>query len=73
VNNVARPFDVELEPNAEKEVQVWAPTVVENTIAGAQGPVTLRVTAYFDSPVGQFRQIYTRTINDPMRSGPATQ
>jgi hypothetical protein len=73
VDNQAKPYKVDIAPEQTEAVEIWVPTVVQNSVSGAQGPVTLRVTAYFDSPVGQFREIYIRTVNDPMSPGPATR
>jgi hypothetical protein len=67
VNESNNPFNVAIAPEQIGEVAFWVPTVVEDTIAGAQGPVTLRVVAYFDSPTGQFRKIFIRTVNDSLR------
>lgn len=63
----ARPFHLAIAPDLISEVRFWVPAYVQNTIVGGQGPVTLRVIAYFDSPAGPFRKIYMRVVNDPVR------
>lgn len=69
VPEAASPFQVAIAPDLISEVNFWVPTYVQNTIVGGQGPVTLRVIAYFDSPAGPFRKIYMRIVNDPVRRG----
>lgn len=66
VQNTSRPFDATIAPGETGRVEFWAPTVIENTISGANGPVTLRVTAYFSTARGDFREVYMRNVNDPL-------
>ena len=40
------------------------PANIQTTsLVGANGPVTLRVTAFFDSPEGQFKQVVVQQVN----------
>ena len=66
VQNTSRPFDTAIAPGQIARVEFWAPTMLENTISGANGPVTLRVIAYFGTDRGDFREVYIRNVNDPL-------
>jgi hypothetical protein len=59
-----RPFKTVIQPGQTEVVQFWIPANVSNaTLVGANGPVTLRVTANFDSPVGQFQNVTVQQVN----------
>lgn len=59
-----RPFQTKIQPDAEETVEFWMPANVStSTIVGVNGPVTLRATLYFDSPVGQFQEVVIRQVN----------
>lgn len=66
VQSTQRPYQVDIAPKEINAVEMWAPAYVENTIGGGQGPVTLRVIAHFESEFGKFREVYIRTVNDPL-------
>jgi hypothetical protein len=71
INQTTRPFkNVTIAPDMREQVEFWVPAVVEDTITGANGPVTLRVTAYFGTELGKFREVYVRTVNDTIGSKP---
>jgi len=63
VQSTAKPFDRKIVSNAIERVELWAPAQMEQTITGANGPVTLRVTVYFNSDLGKFRRIYVQQVN----------
>jgi hypothetical protein len=64
IGPVSRPFSLTVQPASIDAVQFWAPANVENaSLVGANGPVTLRVTTKFDSPVGQFQRISVQQVN----------
>jgi hypothetical protein len=63
ISNASRPFDKPVASGSTVDVETWAPAVANDTIIGVNGPATLRVTAYFKSPFGVFKQIYTREVN----------
>jgi hypothetical protein len=64
VDTTSRPFKTRIEPDQFQEVEFWVPARVdEASIVGANGPVTLRATLQFDSPVGQFQQIVVQQVN----------
>ena len=64
IDATGRPFDTLIQPDEYQIVEFWVPAnVVDNTIMGANGPVTLRATLYFDSPVGQFQEVVIRQVN----------
>ena len=58
------PFKTVVQPGQTETVQFWAAANVGSTsLVGANGPVTLRVTAQFDSPMGQFQEIVVQQVN----------
>ncbi len=60
----SRPFTTVVQPGQTEVVEFWVPAYIENaSLVGANGPVTLRVTARFDSPVGQFQNIVVQQVN----------
>lgn len=61
--NASRPFEKTIGPDQTIEVETWLPANSEGSIIGNNGPVTMRVTAYFGSEVGQFRKVYTINVN----------
>ena len=64
VPSVSRPFKAVIQPEQSQIVDFWVPASITNvSLVGANGPVTLRVTAYFDSPVGQFQQVVVQQVN----------
>ncbi|HEU4522528.1 MAG TPA: hypothetical protein VFT12_11025 [Thermoanaerobaculia bacterium] len=64
VATTSRPFTTKIQPDQFEIVEFWVPANVStSTIVGANGPVTLRATVYFDSPVGQFQEIVVRQVN----------
>jgi hypothetical protein len=62
----AHPFDVLIPPTATRTVSFWVAAVANDTIVGANGPVTLRVTTNFDSPAGKFRSITVQQVHDAL-------
>ncbi len=63
----SNPFDKKIEPEHYETVEFWAPAFVDDpTVIGANGPVTLRVTTYFDSPVGQFQNIVVQQVHEDL-------
>ncbi|HYI09220.1 MAG TPA: hypothetical protein VEK57_09115 [Thermoanaerobaculia bacterium] len=60
----ALPFDVLIPAGAAEDVAFQGQAQTGMSLVGANGPVTLRVTAEFDSPTGKFREIATRVVND---------
>ena len=64
VPSTSRPFKALIQSDQTQVVDFWVPANIKNTsLIGANGPVTLRVTAYFDSPDGQFQQIVVQQVN----------
>jgi hypothetical protein len=58
------PYSEEIVAGAAREVEFWASAFVSDpTILGANGPVTLRVIAHFDSPNGEFDEVVVQQIN----------
>ncbi|HSP17592.1 MAG TPA: hypothetical protein VLV78_22800 [Thermoanaerobaculia bacterium] len=59
-----RPFKTVIQPGQTEVVQFWVPANIDNaSLVGANGPVTLRVTTRFDSPLGQFQNIVVQQVN----------
>jgi hypothetical protein len=58
-----RPMNRSIAPDHFETVELWIPVQVEDTILGANGPVTLRGIAYFDSSVGKFSQVFIQQLN----------
>lgn len=71
MRNSAKPFDTDVLPGKTQTVEMWAPAYANNTISGANGPVTVRVQAEFKSDLGKFRKIYIEQVNSGL-SAPAT-
>jgi hypothetical protein len=66
VKPTTNPFKVAIAPNESKNVNLWAPgNVAIDSVAGVNGPVTLRVTLYFDSPKGKFQEIVVENVMSP--------
>ncbi|HEY8713271.1 MAG TPA: hypothetical protein VIM68_10395, partial [Thermoanaerobaculia bacterium] len=58
VPSTSRPFKALIQADQTQVVDFWVPANIQSTsLVGANGPVTLRVTAFFDSPDGQFQQV----------------
>lgn len=69
ISNASRPFEKQISSDKTITVTTWVGAVSGDTIIGLNGPATLRITAYFRSEFGKFKQIYTQTVNtdhDPL-------
>jgi hypothetical protein len=61
----SHPFKTKIEPDHFEVVEFWMPAYIDDpTVYGANGPVTLRAVAHFDSPVGQFDQVVVQQVHD---------
>ena len=57
-------FKTVIQPAQTETVQFWAAANVPmDTVVGVNGPVTLRVTAQFDSPKGSFQEVVVQQVN----------
>ena len=63
VQQTSRPFKLAVKPDAFESADFWVAATADSTITGANGPVTMRVVAHFDSPVGQFDEIVIQQVN----------
>ena len=64
VPSTSRPFKAVIQPDQTQIVDFWVPANITNTsLVGANGPVTLRVMATFDSPDGQFQHMVVQQVN----------
>jgi hypothetical protein len=64
IPSTSRPFSTVIQPDQSEIVEFWIPANISDaTIIGANGPVTLRATLQFDSPVGQFQETVVQQVN----------
>ena len=64
VPSTSRPFNTAILPDQTQVVDFWVPANIQtSSLVGANGPVTLRLTAIFDSPEGQFQHIVVQQVN----------
>lgn len=55
---------LKVDPDNSQSVDVWVPANVDfDTTLGANGPVSIRLTLQFDSPVGQFQEMVVRQVS----------
>jgi hypothetical protein len=72
VAQTSRPFSLTVKPDGYETAEFWVPAnVADSTITGANGPVTMRIVAHFDSPVGQFDEIVIQQVNGLAAQGAA--
>ena len=59
------PFDVPIAPGETKVMQFWGGAFIDSsTISGANGPVTLRAVAQFDSVNGPVRTTVVQQVHE---------
>ena len=58
------PFDVTIAPAQFQTIEFSAGAVASTSVVGVNGPVSLRVIAHFNSPVGEFDEIVVQQVND---------
>lgn len=64
VRQTSQPFNKKVVPEGFEVMEFWVPAVVEyNTTLGSNGPVTLRLTLQFDSPLGTFQETVVRQVS----------
>jgi hypothetical protein len=57
------PFNQQLNPGESRPVQFWVPASIDDpTILGANGPVTVRLTVYYDTPDGAAQTIVVQQV-----------
>ena len=57
-------FKQNILPDQEETVKFWVPAqITDATIMGANGPVTLRATVYFETSRGSFQQVVLQQVN----------
>jgi hypothetical protein len=68
LNPTSRPFKMKVAPDGLEAAEFWVPAVINDvTVYGANGPVTLRCVAQFDSPMGQFQHVVVQQVHEDMR------
>lgn len=70
LGSTQKPFDLAIPPGASERVEFWGSARMSDTILGANGPVTIRATASFKSPMGSFQKIYIQQLNDGLGDQP---
>jgi len=71
--STSRPFANTIEPGHVTTVKLVLPAQAQDTIQGANGPVTMRGIGYFDSEFGKFQKVFMQQVNDGMRGQPQAQ
>jgi hypothetical protein len=66
----SRPFDRLIRARHVETVELSLNASAQDTIQGANGPVTIRGTAYFKSPYGKFQKTFMQQVNDGMKGQP---
>jgi predicted GNAT family acetyltransferase len=57
-------FDQRIDPRQSRSVEVWGPAVVESsTIAGANGPVTLRAVIHYQTAAGTRQVVHVQQVH----------
>jgi hypothetical protein len=65
-----RPFDVTIPSSEFRDVEMWVPTEMQgNTVAGNNGPVSLRLTLAFKAFTGNFTEVVIRQVQASVTSG----
>ena len=60
-----KPFETAIAAASHEDVELSAGAFVEsNSVVGANGPVTLRLILFFDSPKGPFQHVVVQQVND---------
>jgi hypothetical protein len=60
----SQPFDKLIPASERHVVEFFAPAYASgNSVVGANGPVTVRVTAEFEGPRGGFQHVVTQVVN----------
>jgi hypothetical protein len=60
----SQPFDKLITASDRQVVEFFAPAYATGmSVAGANGPVTVRVVAEFEGPRGRFQQVITQVVN----------
>jgi hypothetical protein len=63
-------MNLQVQPDHYEVTDFWTSARVDiPSMTGANGPVSVRATAHFDSPAGKFQTISVQQINDPVRGG----
>lgn len=63
VDQTSRPFNVTIDPQKQAEVEIWTSgQIVDASLTGANGPVTLRAVLWFDSPVGSLQTVVIQQV-----------
>lgn len=61
----SKPFDVRIDAQQKQDVEFWVSGLPSGSIVGANGPVTLRVTCFFENAAGEkFQEIVMRRVNE---------
>lgn len=58
-----RPINKAVKPDGFELVDFWTAAYADDTVSGTGGPVSIRLTVYFKSEFGKFREVYNQNIN----------
>ena len=58
-----RPINKTVDADSFEVIDFWTAAYAEGTIAGTGGPVSVRLTVFFNSKLGKFREVYNQNIN----------
>jgi len=59
---VSRTYDQQIEPGASQNFDIWGSANASGTITGANGPVTIRAIAQFESSLGSFQTVAIKQV-----------
>jgi hypothetical protein len=63
VGPTSRAFDLKVAPGAEEAAEFWTNgQIVDPSLTGANGPVTLRAVAHFDASSGRFQTVVIQQV-----------
>ena len=62
-------FHTEIDPEETWTVQFSMPAFSEGGSLAPSHPVTIRGSAFFDSPSGRFRKVFTQQVRQPAQEG----
>jgi len=63
----SRPFDKTIAPDATEELQFWVAANADQSVAGVNGAVAMRVIAQFDSSQGAFENTSVHQVEGRLR------
>ena len=59
----SRAYDQRIDAGASEVFDLWGSATTDPTITGANGPVTIRTVAQFDSSAGRFQTVVVQQVH----------